>query len=363
APADAKRIIETNPKQRDIGTMQPLLSRRQALGLALAGALAGALVGVPPAFGQDMTLFRIGTGGVAGTYYPVGALLAGILSSPPGGRTCAEGGGCGVPGLVAVAQSSAGTIENLNRVVEGSFEAGLAQGDIAYAAYTGTGLFAGKPPADRLRVIASLYRESLHVVARPGRGITTIADLRGRRISVDMPESGTRADALLVLDAYGLGGDAVKLVKATAAEAGTMLREGTLEAFFYIAGYPVLVVSELTGDRLARLLAVDGKVREGIVARQPLLTYDLIPPGIYPGTGATPTVGVMSQLVVSAALDADLAYAITAALWHPSARLLLDQGHVKAKEITLASAVQTQGVPLHPGAERYYREVGALGGP
>ncbi|HEX3209240.1 MAG TPA: TAXI family TRAP transporter solute-binding subunit, partial [Geminicoccaceae bacterium] len=109
---------------------------------------------------QEMRFFRIGTGGVAGTYYPIGGLIADIISSPPGARPCERGGSCGVPGLVAIAQSSNGSVANVDAIQSGELESGFVQSDIAYWAYTGTGIFEGKGKADNLRAIASLFAES-----------------------------------------------------------------------------------------------------------------------------------------------------------------------------------------------------------
>src|SRR5918993_1259407 len=114
----------------------------------LAGMLA-LLIGPAPA--QEMTFFRIGTGGVSGTYYPIGGLIADIISNPPGGRPCEKGGSCGVPGLVAIAQSSNGAVANVDAIASGGLESGFAQSDVAYWAYTGTGIYEGNGKIENLR--------------------------------------------------------------------------------------------------------------------------------------------------------------------------------------------------------------------
>ena len=333
----------------------PRLDRRRCMTLGAALLAAGP---ARLASAQEYGLFRLGTGGVAGTYYPIGALIANIISNPPGGRACEDGGSCGVPGLIAVAQSSAGSLENIQRIEDGTFEGGLAQSDVAYAAYAATGLFEGAAPAENLRTVASLYVESMHIVAAKTAEIETVAALRGKRVAIDVPDSGTQPDARLVLDVHGLRPADLDLVETSGLEAATMLRGGGLDAFFYLAGWPALLVSDLADEGSIRLLPIDDAARIELAARQPLFSDDLIPFGAYKDLPATKTVGMTSQFLVSAKLDPDLVHGITAALWHPASRLLLDQSHPKAREITLDTAVEAYGVPLHEGAARYYEEAG-----
>ncbi|MDH3663247.1 MAG: TAXI family TRAP transporter solute-binding subunit, partial [Alphaproteobacteria bacterium] len=118
--------------------------------------LTFSLLLAPALNAQDVRFFRIGTGGVSGTYYPIGGLIAGIISNPPGSRSCEKGGSCGVPGLIATAQSSHGSVANVEAVASGAFDSGFAQSDIAYWAYNGTEIYEGSPGIANLRAIASL---------------------------------------------------------------------------------------------------------------------------------------------------------------------------------------------------------------
>ena len=154
------------------------IAGRLGIAVALTVALGGA------ALAQEITFYRIGTGGTAGTYYPIGGLIANAISNPPGSLACDKGGSCGVPGLVAMVQSSGGSIENVEGIGEGRLELALSQADIAYWAYHGTGLFRDRGAIDELRAIANLYPESLHVVVRRDSGIASIAELAGKRVSL-----------------------------------------------------------------------------------------------------------------------------------------------------------------------------------
>src|SRR5688500_14058683 len=123
--------------------------------IALAGGLAAGL-----ATAQEIKFFRIGTGGTAGTYFPIGGLLANAISNPPGSRACEEGGSCGVPGLVATAVASNGSVANINAIGAGTLESGFSQSDVAYWAHTGTGVFETQGAVEKVRAIANLYPES-----------------------------------------------------------------------------------------------------------------------------------------------------------------------------------------------------------
>ena len=175
---------------------------RRGMVLGSMGTLA--LGAGRPAASQDITFFRIGTGGTAGTYFPIGGLIANAISNPPGSRPCSDGGSCGVPGLVATAVASNGSVANVQGIASGSMQSGFSQSDVAYWAFNATGIYEGRPKVEVLCAIANLYPESFHVVARKGAGIKSIRDLKGKRLSLDEPGSGTLVDARLILAAFVL---------------------------------------------------------------------------------------------------------------------------------------------------------------
>lgn len=326
---------------------------------ALLTLVAVALAAPGPA-AQDVRFLVIGTGGIGGTYYPIGGVIAQAISSPPGSRPCDRGGSCGVPGLVAVAQSSHGSVANVEAIQGGTIETAFVQSDIAYWAYTGTGIFEGREPMTGLRAIASLYPESLHLVAQRDSGIETPADLRGRRVSLDEPGSGTLVNARLVLEAYGVGEDEIEAAYVKSTPAIGRMRAGTLEAFFLVAGYPAASVEELAEQMEIDLVPIEGPEADALLEAYPFYMHDLIPSLTYHGVLATPTVAVGALWLASAELDEELVYAITRALWNDATRQLLDTGHAKGRAITLETALDSVSVPLHPGAERFYRELGLM---
>jgi TRAP transporter TAXI family solute receptor len=265
-----------------------------------------------------------------------------------------------VPGLVAIAQSSNGSVANVEAVGSGALESGFAQSDIAYWAYTGTGIFEGQGQIDNLRAIASLYPESIHVVAREDAGIDGIGDLAGKRVSLDEPGSGTLVEALIILDAFGLSEDDIQAAYLKPSPAIAMIRDNQLDAFVTVAGYPTISVVELATSTGARLVPIEGPEVDELLDTYDFYTRDVIPAGTYQGIPATPTISVGAQWIVGAEADENLVYGITAALWHDNARKLLDSGHAKGREIALNTALAGIGIPLHPGAERFYKEKGLL---
>lgn len=337
------------------------IDRRRLLQGSLGIGLAG-LLPRPGAAEEPMRIFRIGTGGIAGTYYPIGGLIAGIISQPPGARSCEEGGSCGVPGLVAIVQSSNGSVDNIEGIIEDRLESGFVQSDVAHGAFTGTGAFAGQEPLPQLRALASLYVENMHLVVAKDSGIESVAGLKGKRVSLDSEGSGTQIGALVILEGHKLGVSDIEPFHVRSEQAIRLMTDGEIDAFFIVAGYPTPSVLELTSQHGATLVPIAGPEVEAILERYPFFSRGTVPAGVYPGVPATETVAVVAQWLVHEKLDEALAYAITEALWHPSSRALLDAGHAKGAEIRLETALDGLGIPLHPGAERYYRDAGRLDG-
>lgn len=327
---------------------------------ALLGGLGAAALGAIPAGAQDITFFRIGTGATAGTYFPIGGLIANAISNPPGSRACADGGSCGVPGLVATSVASNGSVANATAIAAGTMQSGFVQSDVAYWAYTGTGIYEGRPKADGLRAIASLYPESFQLVARKGSGIKSVMDLKGKRLSLDEPGSGTLVDARLILAAYGLTEKDMKAEYLKTQQAADKLKDGTLDAFFSVSGWPNGAISELAVTTGIDLVPIAGPEADGLVKKFSFFATDAIPDDAYKNTAGVKTVSVNALWVTSIKQSEALIYAITAALWNANTRKLLDSGHAKGKVIRLEDALKGMGIPLHPGAEKFYKEKGII---
>lgn len=343
--------------------------------------LAAAVVAAPfAARAMDaLHFFRIGTAATTGTYFQIGGVLASAISKPPGARDCERGGSCGVPGLVAVAQASQGSVQNVLALGAGQLESALIQSDVAYWAYSGAAVTpkrcrqasgeAAKPsgpalltsqgPIRSLRAIAGLFPEDVHVVVRADGPIRGLRDLKGRTVALGEPESGTLADARLVLEAAGLSECEVKAQYLRLSEAADALVEGRIDAFFLVAGYPVPAITDIAATMPTRLLPIPRETAERLAQKFSFFSLDVIPAGSYPGLDTeTPTVNTTALWATSAEIDADLVYAITKSLWSEATMRLLDAAHPVGRRIRLATALNGLAVPLHPGAARYYREIG-----
>ena len=324
------------------------MKRRQFIALAAAAGVASAA----DAARAQQQFFRIGTGGTGGTYFPVGGMIANAIS---------EASGTGVKGLVATAVASNGSLANINAIGAGQFEAGLTQADVAYWAWSGTGLFEGRPKVDSIRFVANLYPESVQIVVKRGSGIRSVADLKGKRVSLDEPGSGTLIDARIVLAAYGLTDRDLKPEYLKMGPAADRMRDGALDAFFTVGGWPTGAIAELASSQGGiDLLPVDGDAAQRLLRQYSFFSADVIPADAYKGSAEAKTIAVGAQLVTSAKLADALVHDITKALWNDATRKMLDAGHAKGKLIRKETAVDGAGIPLHPGAERFYREAGIL---
>jgi TRAP transporter TAXI family solute receptor len=324
----------------------------------LAGLLAAIAAPLAAAAAQEPRFFRIGTAATTGTYFQIGGVIAGAISSPPGSPECPKGASCGVPGLVAVAQATQGSIENVQGIAGGQLEAAFVQADVAHWAWRGTGPYKTKGAVRGLRAIGALFPEHVHVVVAKDSPVATLKDLAGKRVSLGEKESGTLADARLILAAGGLketdlGAENLRLAQAAAA-----LGEGKIDAFFLVGGYPVPAITELASATPIRLVAMPEDVLESIHRDYRYLIPSTIPAEAYGGLESeTPTLAIGALLATSAEMPEALVYAVTKALWSEPTKKLLEARHPLGKRIRIESALEGVDVPLHPGAERFYREL------
>ena len=263
---------------------------------------------------QELKFFTIGTGGTAYTYYPVGGMIANAISKPPGSRECGKGGSCGVPNLIASAVSSRGSVDNVNAIISGLRNSGFAQSDVAYWAYTGTGTMEGKEPAKDLRTIAALFQEHIHLVALKKSNINSVKDLKGKRVSLDEPGSGTYVDAKLILESNGLSTSDVKAEALKGKAATDALRNGKVDAIFVVAGYPTGAIVELASAVDIKLVPIDGAGAKALTSKYGFFSESPIPSGTYEGVDQVNTVAVGAQWFTSAKEDSELIYQITKAL-------------------------------------------------
>ncbi len=327
-----------------------MIARRSVL----AGAMA--IAGTTGARAQDARSFRILTGGTVGIYFPIGGLIADAISGPTGSAPCRDDTPCGVPGLIATTVASNGSVANVAAIGEGKAQSGFVQSDIAYWAYTGTGIYEGRGRIGTLRAIANLYPETIHLVARKGLGVRSVADLRGKRVSLDEPGSGALIDARTILAAYGLSEKDLEASYVPAQRVADKFRGGSIDAFFNVSGRPQSTIVDLAANVGVDLVPIAGPSAENLLAKCRFFAADEIPPGTYKGVPRVKTISIHALWITSSRQPAELIYRITAALWNPGTRRLLESGPARGRDIRLETALVGIGIPLHPGAEKFYKE-------
>jgi hypothetical protein len=336
--------------------------RRHRTIWAVAAGLAVLTVsqaqGLPPRLS-----FEVATGSTAGTYFPMGELIAGIVSHPPGLARCEARGVCGPPGLIVSARTSEGAVDNVLAVNAGGVDSGLAQANVVADAAAGQGAFRKAGPQTHIRAIASLFPEALQLVVAANSHIASVADLSGKRVSLDTEGSGAGVIAREILAAYKVPESRLKVRRESYDVSASLLQRGKIDAFFFEGGAPSPLIGDLVARGTAQLIAIDGKARRRLLARVPSLSADTIPAGAYQGMGAIQTVSSRTLWVVKDSASPDIVYGILRALFDPANRPLLDAGEPSARYIRLNQATSGLTAPLHPGAARFYRDMSKLADP
>ncbi len=284
---------------------------------------------------------NIGTGGTAGTYYPLGGAMAEILNKE-------------IPGMNASAQSTGASVANINMLKDNGIDLAIVQNDIVYYAVNGTEMFEGKK-VDGLKGIASLYPETCQFVTLDSTGIKSIQDLKGKRVAVGAVGSGAEANARQILEAYGITYDDIQVQYLSFAEGASALKDGNVDAAFLTAGYPTAAVQDISSQNKIRLLPVEAAQADALIAKYPFYTKTTIPKGTYAGFDEdVPTVSVMAMLVASSSVDDDMGYSIAKALFTNLDRL--SAAHSVGKLISKENAETGMSLPMNAGAEKFFKE-------
>ena len=329
------------------------------IGLVLAAAfvIGSAELGaqtVPPRIS-----FQILTGSTGGSYFPLGQLIAGILSHPPGADRCAVAGTCGPAGLVISARTSDGAVANVLAVNAGQADSGFAQQDVIAAAVAGKDPFRKTGKQGHVRIIARLFSEDVHLLVARTSTIRTVADLRGKRVSLGADSSGTSVTARAIMSVYGIPLRRITASHNTSDVDAQLLQKGQIDAFFFVGGRPVTLVDDLLTRGVARLVPIDGSGRAALLKASPMLAADTISAGTYRNTGAVATVSVPAYWIVNDQVPDSIVYGIAKGLFSAGNRTNLRDNPLSAM-IRLDNAVNGLPAPLHPGAARYFRDVGIL---
>ncbi|MER3481920.1 MAG: TRAP transporter substrate-binding protein [Meiothermus sp.] len=309
--------------------------------------VAGTLLMGFLAHAQDFV--TIGTGSTTGVYFPIGTGIAKLVNDAN-------------IGVRANARSTGGSIFNINALGSGELQMALAQNDIAYYAYNGTGIpaFDGKP-VKSIRAIAGLYPEVVHVIARADSGIAKIGDLKGKKVVVGDVGSGTEANTRQILEAYKLTFDDLgQTIRVSASQGVALLQDGKADALFYTVGLGASAIQQAAQTVKLRVVPVDFNEIKAIAQKYPFYTSVNIPGGTYKGIDVTtPTVAVLSILLASESLSADVVYNMMKATFDNDANFKKIHPNLE-RFYSAQKAVRNLPVPLHPGAEKYWKEKGVL---
>ncbi len=217
-----------------------------------------------------------------------------------------------------------------------------------------------KPRSTELRAIANLYPESVHIVVKKGLGAKSVADLKGKRVSIDEPGSGTLINAKAILASFGITERDIKPEYLKQQQSIDKLKDGTLDAYIQTTGYPQGALTELATTNGFELLPIDGAGAEKLLKEFKFFSADEIPDGTYKDVKGVKTLSVGAQWVTTEKVPVDVVYAVTKGLWSDKTRGALDGGHAKGKAIQKATALSGIGIPLHAGAEKFYKEAGLV---
>ena len=291
------------------------------------------------------TFINILTGGTSGVYYPIGVGLSQLYSN-------------GIEGSKTSVQATKASVENLNLLQSGRGELALALGDSVADAWNGVEDAGFKAPLKKLRAIAGTYPNYIQIVASKESGIKTLADLKGKTISVGAPKSGTELNARAIFKAAGLSyEDMGKVEFLPYAESVELIKNRQLDATLQSSGLGMAAIRDLAATLPITFVAVPAEVTAKI--GNDAYQAASIPAGTYDGQDAdVPTVAITNILVSHDGVSEDVAYQMTKLMFENLERL--GNAHSAAKDIKLETAAKNLPIPLHPGAERYYKEVGAL---
>lgn len=309
-------------------------------------ALAVALAAAGPAVAQEKLNLSIATGGTGGVYYPLGGGMAAVLSKY-------------VPGMQATAEVTGGSVDNLKLVGSGKSYIALSMADVGQDAYRGEQKFSGnKVP---LRTLMVLYPNRMHVVSVEGRGIAKMADMKGKRVSTGSPGSATEVMAFRVMEAAGVDKDRdVKRERLGVAESVNALKDGKIDAFFWVGGLPTAAVTDLASTPNVKIKMVDHSDTVAAMNKKygQLYIEDAIPKDTYRGMDAdNKNATVWNILVAHENLSNDAAYNIVKTIFEKRDELIAV--HKEATNFKLETQkAAASPVPYHPGAVKYFTEKG-----
>jgi uncharacterized protein len=296
--------------------------------------------GEKPANEEEKPQFiSILTGGTGGTYYPLGGSFAEIIKDATGIDTNAE--------------TSGASAENMTTLKNGDAEIAFSQTDIASYAVDGKLMFENNK-VENVQAIATLYPETIQIVTTKDSGITSVEDLKGKKVSVGAPGSGTVANAEQILEVHGMTFDDIDKQDLSFDESTQGIQDGTIDAAFVTAGTPTGAVESLGATENVVIVPIEQDKIDSLIEKYPFYVKEEIPSGTYVMESAVTTVAVQAMLVANSDLSEDVVYDITKAIFENLDKVT----HAKGKLIKVENALNGVGIDIHPGAQKYFDEKG-----
>ena len=311
------------------------------------------LAALPANLLAETSFVTIGSGDITGLYYPTGLIIAKMVNDKREEY-----------GVRAAVESTRGSVFNVNAVMAGYIEFGLVQSDKQYQAVKGLAEWSEKGPQRELRAVLSIHNESVCLVAAVDSGIETVADLKGKRVNLGNPGSGQHRNAMDALESAGLDPNRdILMEKVRAAEAPQLLQDNRIDAFFLTVGHPSKTLKEaVSGSRKVRFIPITGPGIDKLISDNPYYGKDVIPVAeFYRGSenaADVNTFGVVGTLCTSTRVPDHVVYAITKELFDNFDHF--KEQHPAYADLTREGMLRGLTAPLHPGAEKYFREAGLL---
>jgi len=330
----------------------------------ISGALASGTLCYPfifPAHAEteDIRYFRIGSGAPGSTLYELAGLVSTAISNPPGTRACGIGGTCGVPGLIGLAQTTTGSVENLMALRAGLLESAIAQADIVTLAAENKGPFAKGPRKVGLRALAVLNPMMVQVIVGTKSPILSMRDLKGRRIAIGLTSSDSALAARRILTTYGITDQTAHLLEINFDMAAEKFEAAAIDAIFIVERIPSPEIAMLAERLPVRMIPVNGTQADALRKKSNYFRLSAIGHDIYRNVPSVITISIPEIWVVPDTMTEELAYALTKALLVETTAAMAQSAPVidlASSAITLQKSTTGSPVPFHPGALRYYAE-------
>ena len=292
---------------------------------------------------KDDYFITVATGPTSGLYYPIGGAFSNLVKNHLGYKSSA--------------QSTGASVENINLIIEGKADIAITMSDAIDQAFTGTGAFEGKEPRTDLKALMGLYPNFVQLVTTDKSGITKFEDLKGKKVGIGAPNSGVELNARMMYEAHGMTYEDSKVDYLNYGEAIDQMKNGLVDAAFVTSGIPNATVLELDTTHNIVVVPIEGEGAEKLIEKYPFFVKEIIPKDTYNTESDVNTVSVRNILIVRNELPEEVVYDLTKGIFENIDDIKASH-NTADKHISLENSHVGVGIPFHPGAEKYYKEMG-----